>query len=79
MKDLEEAKHNHNLPQREHITLNIDYKQQGVGGDIPALALLHNKYKLKAKNEFKYSFVIKPYSKSMGDYNSVVQNRPPKL
>ena len=79
MKDLEEAKHNHDLPQREHITLNVDYKQQGVGGDIPALAVLHNKYKLKAKNEFKYSFLIKPYSKSMGDCNLVAQNRPPKL
>jgi len=79
MKDLEEAKHNHNLPQREQITLNIDYKQQGVGGDIPALALLHNKYKLKGNMEYKYCFRIKPYSKSMGDYNSVAQNRPPKL
>jgi beta-galactosidase len=79
MKDLEEATHNHNLPQREHITLNIDYKQQGVGGDIPALALLHSKYKLKANIEYKYCFRIKPYSKSMGNCNSVAQNRPPKL
>ena len=79
MKDLEEAKHNHNLPQREHITLNIDYRQQGVGGDLPALALLHNKYKLKANIEYKYCFCIIPYYKSMGDYNSVAQNRPPKL
>jgi beta-galactosidase len=79
MKDLEEAKHNHNLPQREQITFNVDYKQQGVGGDIPALALLHNKYKLKANMEYKYCFRIRPYSKSMGDYNSVAQNRPPKL
>jgi len=79
MKDLEEAKHNHDLPQREHITLNVDYRQQGVGGDIPALAVLHNKYKLKANMEYKYCFRIRPYSKSMGDYNSVAQNRPPKL
>jgi beta-galactosidase len=79
MKDLEEAKHNHDLPQREHITFNVDYRQQGVGGDIPALAVLHNKYKLKGKNEFKYCFCIRPYSKSMGDYNSVAQNRPPQL
>jgi len=79
MKDLEEAKHNHDLPQREHITLNVDYKQQGVGGDLPALALLHSKYKLKAKIEYKYCFCINPYSKSMGDCNSIARNRPPKL
>jgi len=79
MKDLEEAKHNHILPQREHITLNIDYRQQGVGGDLPALALLHSKYKLKANIEYQYCFRINPYYKSMGDYNLVVQNRPSKL
>jgi len=79
MKDLEEAKHNHELPQRENITLNVDYRQQGVGGDLPALALLHNKYKLKANLEYKYCFRISPYYKSLGNYNSVAQNRPPKL
>ncbi|GAH76805.1 unnamed protein product, partial [marine sediment metagenome] len=40
IKDLEEAKHNHELPQRDYITLNVDHRQQGVGGDLPALALL---------------------------------------
>lgn len=79
IKDLEEAKHNHELPQRDYITLNIDHRQQGVGGDIPALAVLHNKYKLKANIKYKYCFRINPYYKSIGDFNLVARNRPPKL
>ncbi len=45
--DLEIAKHIHELPQRNLITLNIDLNQRGVGGDIPAVAMLHEEYKLK--------------------------------
>jgi len=71
MEDLEKARHNHELPQRDYITLNIDYKQQGVGGDIPAFALLHKKYKLKKNIRYKYSFRIRPISKNMGDLSSI--------
>lgn len=33
MKDLEIAKHINELPQRDLITLNVDYKKMGIGGD----------------------------------------------
>ncbi|GAF67868.1 unnamed protein product, partial [marine sediment metagenome] len=46
MEDLANAAHDHELPTRENITFNIDYKQRGVGGDIPAVAVLHKEFKL---------------------------------
>ncbi len=33
MEDLEKATHINELPRRDFITVNLDYKQQGVGGD----------------------------------------------
>ena len=79
MEDLENATHNHELPLRENITFNIDYKQQGVGGDIPALAVLHSEFKLKKNIPYYYGFRLRPYSKDMGDFTNVATNKPPKL
>ncbi|UCC18170.1 MAG: hypothetical protein JSV62_08610, partial [Promethearchaeota archaeon] len=71
MEDLEEAKHINELPKRENITINIDYKQQGVGGDRIGMLDVHRKYKLNRNNQLKYSFLIKPYNKEMGDFKSI--------
>lgn len=79
MEDLEKATHNHELPRRENITLNIDYKQQGVGGDIPGLAVLHSEFKLKKNVLYNYSFRLRPYSKDMGDFTNVAFKIPPKI
>ncbi len=77
MEDLEEAKHIHELPRRENVTFNIDYKQQGVGGDIPALAVLHREFKLKGNILYSYSFRMRSYKKEMGDFTSVAQIKLP--
>ncbi|MFW9943076.1 MAG: glycoside hydrolase family 2 TIM barrel-domain containing protein [Candidatus Thorarchaeota archaeon] len=79
IKDLENAKHNHELPRRQFITFNIDYKQRGVGGDIPAMAMLHNKYKLEANQKYTYSFMIRGYDRSMGDFNLIAQKKPSQI
>lgn len=63
MEDLEMAKHIHELPRRENLTVNIDYKQEGVGGDIPAMARLHEEFKLKKDIEYEYSFKISSLDK----------------
>ncbi|HUW89784.1 MAG TPA: glycoside hydrolase family 2 TIM barrel-domain containing protein [Candidatus Nanopelagicaceae bacterium] len=77
LEELELAKHTYDLPKREFITFNIDYKQQGVGGDIPALASLHKKYILKSNEEYSYTFRIRGYSKDKGDFNSLFKKIPP--
>ncbi|TFF88342.1 MAG: DUF4981 domain-containing protein, partial [Promethearchaeota archaeon] len=60
IEDLEKATHIHELPVRENITLNIDYKQKGVGGDLPGLPSVHKEFKLKKNKIYEYSFSIIP-------------------
>ncbi|MBD3211875.1 MAG: DUF4981 domain-containing protein, partial [Candidatus Lokiarchaeota archaeon] len=60
MEDLERANHNHELPLRDNITLNIDYKQEGVGGDLPGLPTVHKEYKLKRGKRYDFYFSIEP-------------------
>ena len=79
LEDLELANHTYDLPKREFITLNIDYKQQGVGGDIPAMAILHKKYKLRKGEDYSYTFRIQGYSKEKGDFNTLFKKIPPLL
>jgi beta-galactosidase len=77
LEDLESAKHTYDLPRREFNTFNIDYKQQGVGGDIPAVAVIHNKYKLLGNEDYSYTFRIRGYSKDKGEFNSLYKEIPP--
>jgi beta-galactosidase len=59
MEDLESAKHTYELPRRENITVNIDYKQRGVGGDDSWGRLPHDEYRLLAK-PYSYQFCLAP-------------------
>jgi beta-galactosidase len=79
MEDLESATHIHELTYRDNITINIDYKQQGVGGDVPAFAAIHKEFILRRNKEYKYSFRIKGYTKQMGDINMVAKELSPKI
>ncbi|MFW9923405.1 MAG: glycoside hydrolase family 2 TIM barrel-domain containing protein [Candidatus Thorarchaeota archaeon] len=72
MDDLENAKHIHELPKRDFITLNIDYDQRGVGGDWPAIALTHDEFRLKKNNLYKYAFKIQPITKDEKDINRLL-------
>lgn len=61
MEELDRAAHVHELPIRDDIiTLNIDYKQRGVGGDMPGVANVHDEYKLKENVLYKYKYRITP-------------------
>ncbi len=44
MEMLNKAVHKHELERRETLTVNIDGMQQGVGGDVPAMASLKKPY-----------------------------------
>ncbi|KPK33898.1 MAG: hypothetical protein AMJ65_19070 [Phycisphaerae bacterium SG8_4] len=50
MADLEKAAHIHELARRDTITVNLDYKQMGVGGDDSWGARTHPEYTLPAKS-----------------------------
>lgn len=61
MQDIEKAKHINELPERDIITVNIDYLQQGVGGDNSwsPRAQPHPEYRIPVKN-YMYRFSIRP-------------------
>jgi len=63
--NLEAAQHTYDLKAGETITVNVDFKQMGVGGNdswTPNAAPM-KKYQIPAK-KYTYSFWIKPYSKT---------------
>jgi beta-galactosidase len=59
LENMEKAMHPADLPQRNFVTVNIDYKQMGVGGDDSWGAKPHPEYTLPAK-EYEYRFLIEP-------------------
>ena len=58
--DLNAAKHPFELPRRDYITLNLDLKQQGVGGDDSWGAWPHEEFLIPC-NEASYTFRLRPF------------------
>jgi len=74
--DLNKAEHIHELPRRNNITFNIDYRQRGVGGDNVIFPAIHDEYKIKKNIKYKYTFRIKGYSKDMGELYQISKLAP---
>ena len=53
------TKHGAELPMRDIVTLNIDHKQMGVGGDTSWGRLVHAEYTIPAKS-YSYGFTLVP-------------------
>jgi beta-galactosidase len=58
--DLEGAMHDYALPRRKTVTVNIDHKLHGVGGDNSWGARTHPEYTLPGNQPYEYSFTITP-------------------
>jgi beta-galactosidase len=56
--DLNAGKHAFELPRREYITLNVDLKQQGLGGDDSWGAWPHREFQIPVQ-EYSYSFRLR--------------------
>ena len=78
MADLTKARHTHELPQRDTITVNLDYKQMGVGGDDSWGARTHREYTLPAK-PYRYAFRLTPYDSKLGDIRSQIRRGLPEV
>jgi beta-galactosidase len=59
MRDMELADYTYEMPYREYVTLNIDHKQTGVGGDNSWGARPHDEFTLWPK-KYSYSFRLRP-------------------
>ena len=58
-RERSDGRHTIDVPTRDLTTLNVDFKQMGLGGDNSWGAHTHDKYKLTDK-EYRYSFIIEP-------------------
>jgi beta-galactosidase len=58
---VKRQRHTSDLMRRDLVTLNLDYKQMGVGGDTSWGAPTHPQYRLPAK-EYSYTVRLKPFS-----------------
>ncbi|MDE6472614.1 MAG: DUF4981 domain-containing protein [Clostridia bacterium] len=56
---LHKAQHLHELGREDMLTVCVDGKQRGVGGDVPAMACTKPKYKILPKEQHTLRFVIK--------------------
>ena len=79
--DLEDARHINELPKRDTITVNLDYKQMGIGGDDgwTERARPHPEYRLPLKT-YSYSFRLQPINKNMDSPSKLAGRKlsPPK-
>mgnify|MGYP001825866230 CR=1 FL=1 len=57
--DIVVNRHTTDVVQRDLISLNIDYRQMGVGGDNAWGARTHKEYRLE-DSSYSYSFIIVP-------------------
>ncbi|HWS89537.1 MAG TPA: glycoside hydrolase family 2 TIM barrel-domain containing protein [Pyrinomonadaceae bacterium] len=59
MSELERAKHSAEIQMSREITVNLDYRQMGVGGDDSWGAQPHKEYRLPAQR-YEYGFRLEP-------------------
>jgi len=60
--DLQKAQHIHELPKQTLTSVNIDYGQKGVAGDLPGFYAGPKEYHLPKDKIYTYSFSIKVIS-----------------
>ena len=78
MQDLEQAKHIHEPAPGENITVNLDYRQMGVGGDDSWGARTHPEYTLPA-GPYRYRLRLMPYTRERGNILNLTRRRFPEL
>lgn len=72
MNDLERATHTFDLRESGAITVNIDYKQMGVGGDNSWGARPHPQYTLPASS-YRFCFRLIPLTGKEEAYDSLIK------
>jgi beta-galactosidase len=68
------TKHGAEVPIRDLVTVNIDHKQMGVGGDTSWGRLVHEQYTIPAK-DYSYRFTLVPFDESTKDIAKLARSR----
>ncbi len=76
LQDLEQAKHISDLSRKDFFTVNLDYKQMGVGGinTWSPIAKPLPQFCLSSYQSYNYEFYLMPYSTNMGSMDDVARN-----
>jgi beta-galactosidase len=72
MKDLERAAHQFDLSDGNTLTVNIDFRQMGLGGDDSWGARPHPEYTLPAK-PYRYRFRLRAITGKEGELEELVR------
>lgn len=72
--DLERAEHTFELNKRDFLTVNIDHKQMGVGGDNSWGARPHPQYTLPAQ-DYSYGFRLTPITGQEESLNPLLNRK----
>ncbi len=59
--DLQDVRHTHQMTRHDYITVNLNYKQMGVGGDSSWRLREHDEYTLWPQ-AYNYSYRLRPFS-----------------
>ncbi len=78
MQAIEDANHINEFVSDGNVTVNIDYKQMGVGGDTSWGKFTHPEYTLPCKN-YNYSFRIRGFDAQKDDVQSITGSSLPKV
>jgi beta-galactosidase len=62
MGDLRDTAHDHALPRRDFITVNLDHLQMGVGGDNSWGLPVNKSYRIKSGVPYEWFFELSPVS-----------------
>ncbi|UJF36053.1 glycoside hydrolase family 2 TIM barrel-domain containing protein [Paenibacillus hexagrammi] len=68
--DLDGPQHPYQVTHRDDITLRLNYKQMGVGGDDSWGAKPHAPYMLLANRDYSYSYTLRPITASSSNLMS---------
>ncbi len=58
--ELESRKHPYEIQPSGALTVNLDFRQMGVGGDDSWGAQVHSQYRLPANREYRHRLVLEP-------------------
>jgi beta-galactosidase len=67
-------RHTYHLEQRDRVTVNLDYRQMGVGGDNSWGARPHEQYTLPVRG-YSFSFRLRPFSPADGTPSDLAKQR----
>jgi beta-galactosidase len=79
LQDLEQAIHINELPRRDFYTVNLDYKQQGVGGTDTwsELARALPAYRLPTSKSYQYQYYLRPITSEMNNLDEIANHTFP--